>query len=272
MNAFDSELFRPALFVGLLTFFLMLEHFFPKRQFKHSRLRRIATNVSLSFINSMLIIALFKMSLVAWSQHLENSRLSLVKLSDLSTPVAFLVSVVILDFAIYLQHVLSHRIPFLWRLHLVHHADVELDASSGSRFHFLEMILSFLYKMAVIFVIGAPAGAVLAFEVILSSMALFNHANLRLPVVFDAFVRSVFVTPDMHRVHHSTVLQEHNSNFGFNLSVWDRVFRTYRKEPADGHLDMKIGLNEFREEKYINPLMILAMPWMRGQSCESSDL
>jgi sterol desaturase/sphingolipid hydroxylase (fatty acid hydroxylase superfamily) len=160
---------------------------------------------------------------------------------------AIAASIVALDLAIYLQHVLFHAVPALWRLHRVHHADLDFDVTTGARFHPLEIVLSMLIKFAAIAVLGAPAVAVLVFEVLLNALAMFNHANVRIPAPIDRALRVVLVTPDMHRVHHSIEGDETDSNFGFNLSLWDRLFGTYRAGPRAGHEAMTIGIREFRD-------------------------
>jgi len=179
------------------------------------------------------------------------------------------IAIVLLDGIIYLQHVMFHALPILWRLHRMHHADLDLDVTSGPRFHPLEMILSLLIKLAAIMVVGPPVVAVLLFEVILNVMAMFNHSNIALPGIIDRGLRWLIVTPDMHRVHHSTVNRETNSNFGFNLSIWDRLFGTYLAQPALGHQAMQIGLNQFREPKYLTLHWLLVLPFLSRQKTDS---
>jgi len=158
--------------------------------------------------------------------------------------VEIIVALVVLDFAIWLQHVLSHRIPLLWRFHQMHHADTDIDVSTALRFHPLEIALSTLYKVAWVLLLGPSAVAVVLFEVILNGCAMFNHANVALPAWLDRIVRRLIVTPDMHRIHHSVLPREHHTNFGFNLSIWDRLLGTYTEQPAAGHVAMRIGLAE----------------------------
>jgi len=169
-----------------------------------------------------------------------------------------------LDLAIYTQHVAFHAVPLFWRLHRMHHSDLEIDVTTGIRFHPVEIVLSVLIKMAVIGLLGAPVVAVLAFEVILNATSMFNHSNARLPLWLDAAVRAVLVTPDMHRVHHSVARAETDSNFGFNLSVWDRVFGTYRREPAAGQLGMTIGIPKFRDPAELRLDRMLTQPFREG--------
>lgn len=168
---------------------------------------------------------------------------------------------VVLDAAIYAQHAAFHHIPLLWRLHRMHHADLELDLTTGGRFHPLEIVLSMLIKLAVIAALGAHPVGVLVFEVLLNATSMFNHANVRMPLALDRVLRWLVVTPDMHRVHHSIERRETDSNFGFNLPWWDRLFRTYRAQPAAGHEGMTIGIAAFRSEEELRLLRMLAQPW-----------
>ena len=174
-------------------------------------------------------------------------------------------SVVVLDFIIYLQHVLVHAVPALWRLHRVHHADLDYDVTTGARFHPIEIIISMLIKFATIVVLGPPVVAVVIFEVLLNATAMFNHSNVRLPLALDRWLRLLVVTPDMHRVHHSVEDDETNSNFGFNLPWWDRLFGTYRDQPRKGHLGMTIGIRDFRDPQQVDKLPGMLMLPFTGQ-------
>ena len=170
---------------------------------------------------------------------------------EVSPLVAIVVSVVLIDFFIYLQHIMVHAVPVLWRLHRVHHADLDFDVTTGARFHILEILLSMLIKLALINVLGAPVVAVIIFEVLLNATAMFNHSNVRLPRPLDRLLRWIVVTPDMHRVHHSVEVDEANSNFGFNLPWWDRLFGTYRDQSRSGHENMCIGIERYREPRLV---------------------
>ena len=170
-------------------------------------------------------------------------------------------SVVILDAAIYLQHVMFHAVPALWRVHRMHHADLDFDVTTGARFHPIEIGLSMLLKFGLVVALGAPALGVLSFEVLLNATSMFNHGNLRIPVRFDRYLRWLMVTPDMHRVHHSIVVTETNSNFGFNLPWWDRLLGTYRDQPAAGHDGMTIGIEQFRDARELRIDRMLLQPW-----------
>lgn len=176
--------------------------------------------------------------------------------------VSIVISVVAMDFIIYLQHIMMHAVPVLWRVHRVHHADLDYDLTTGIRFHPIEIILSMLIKAAVILLLGPPVLAVVVFEVLLNAAAMFNHSNIQLPSGLDRVLRWVLVTPDMHRVHHSTKEDEANSNFGFNLSWWDRLFGTYRDQPRSDHQSMVIGISGYRDPRQVERLPgMLALPW-----------
>jgi sterol desaturase/sphingolipid hydroxylase (fatty acid hydroxylase superfamily) len=176
------------------------------------------------------------------------------------------------DLAIYLQHVLFHAVPALWRLHMVHHADLDFDVTTGLRFHTLEILLSALIKLAVVVVVGAPAVAVVIFEVLLNATSMFNHTNARMPGWLDGVLRWFVVTPDMHRVHHSVIRRETNSNFGFNFPWWDFLLGTYRAQPRDGHTAMMIGISHLRDELQVDRLLrMLVIPFETGVGVCSID-
>jgi sterol desaturase/sphingolipid hydroxylase (fatty acid hydroxylase superfamily) len=182
-------------------------------------------------------------------------------------PIAFL----LLDFAIYLQHMALHAVPALWRLHRMHHADLEFDVTTGSRFHPIEIVLSMIIKLAIVAALGVPPVAIFAFEIVLNATAIFNHANVRLPASVDRLVRWLVVTPDMHRVHHSVLTPETNSNFGFNLPWWDRLFGTYRDQPTDGHEAMTVGVAELRHPSELRLDRMLTQPFRAGDEPEPVD-
>jgi sterol desaturase/sphingolipid hydroxylase (fatty acid hydroxylase superfamily) len=203
---------------------------------------------------------------VAWAEIVAAHGFGLLHLVALPQPLSLLVAVVLLDLAIWAQHVVFHRVPLLWRLHRMHHADVDLDVTSGARFHPIEILLSMVVKFAVIALLGAPAAAVLAFEVLLNACAMFNHANVRIAAPVDALLRRLVVTPDMHRVHHSVVRAETDSNFGFCLSWWDRIFGTYRAQPAAGQYAMTIGLETFRAPEEARLDRLVTQPFRDDQA------
>lgn len=215
-------------------------------------------NLALVVINTLLLRVAFPVVAVGWAMTLETRNWGLLQWTPMPGWLQVVTAVILLDLAIYWQHRVFHRIPWCWRLHRLHHSDVDFDMTTGLRFHPGEIMLSMLIKFAVILVLGAPAVAVLIFEIILSSSSLFEHANLRLPARLDRALRRVIVTPDMHRIHHSVYGKELNRNFGFNFSFWDRLFSSYQEQPQDGHLGMRIGLELFRDpnDQRLNRLIL----------------
>lgn len=233
---------RLAAFFGIFALMAAWEVAAPRRARLHTRMQRWSANLGLVVFNTVLVRLLFPFAAVAFATLAAQRGWGLLNNSDLPGGLALVLAVVAMDFAIWLQHVMVHAVPVLWRLHQVHHADPDYDMTTGARFHPLEIILSMLIKFAVIAVLGAPAAAVLVFEVLLNATAMFNHGNVKLPVGVDAPLRLLLVTPDMHRVHHSTDQAEANSNFGFNLSIWDRLFGTYRPAARLPQETMEIGV------------------------------
>lgn len=255
---------RFASFAGLLILFSGLEALFPKKKRTQKRAGRWFTNLALVAISNVLVRLLFPIAAIGTAAFALDKGWGFLNQIELPFWIEILVALILLDFAIYWQHVASHKIPILWRLHKMHHADRDIDATSGNRFHPVEIILSLLYKMLIVLIVGPSMIAVLLFEIILNGSAMFNHANLRLPHWLDKFVRLLFVTPDMHRVHHSVIKAETDSNYGFNLSLWDRLFRSYRDQPQKGHLDMTIGLPQYQTDKPSNFLWSLTLPFTRS--------
>lgn len=233
---------RLAAFFGIFALMAAWEAAAPRRVRLHARLQRWSANLGLVVFNTLLVRLIFPFAAVAFAVLATQRGWGLLNNLALPEWAALVLAVVALDFAIYLQHVMFHAVPALWRLHLVHHADPDFDVTTGARFHPIEIILSMLIKFSVIAVLGAPAAAVLVFEVLLNATAMFNHANLRLPAGVDAGLRLLLVTPDMHRVHHSMEVAEANSNFGFNLPWWDRLFGTYRAAARLPQESMAIGV------------------------------
>jgi sterol desaturase/sphingolipid hydroxylase (fatty acid hydroxylase superfamily) len=233
---------RLAAFFGIFALMAAWEVAAPRRARLHSRAVRWTANLGLVVFNTVLVRLVFPFAAVAFATLAAQRGWGLLNNIDLPGWLALVLAVVAMDFAIWLQHVMVHAVPVLWRLHQVHHADPDYDMTTGARFHPLEIILSMLIKFSVIAVLGAPAAAVLVFEVLLNATAMFNHGNVKLPAGVDAGLRLLLVTPDMHRVHHSTDNAEANSNFGFNLSVWDRLFGTYRHAARLPQESMDIGV------------------------------
>jgi sterol desaturase/sphingolipid hydroxylase (fatty acid hydroxylase superfamily) len=263
MNLFDYE---PAIRFGFfaLVFVLMAlgEIVVPRRHLTTSKPPRWLGNLGLVFLDTLAVRLLLPLGAVAMA--LVGEVRGWGAFNNLSLPswLAVVLSVVVLDLAIYLQHVLFHAVPALWRLHMVHHADLDFDVTTGLRFHTVEILLSMGIKLGVVVLLGAPPLAVLLFEVLLNATSMFSHGNIRLPAWLDRGLRLVVVTPDMHRVHHSVISRETNSNFGFNLPWWDFLFGTYRAQPAAGHEKMTIGLSQFRDERVDRLHWMLALPFV----------
>jgi sterol desaturase/sphingolipid hydroxylase (fatty acid hydroxylase superfamily) len=236
----------------------------PRRTQSIGRGWRWPSNLGVVALNALLVRIVFPTTVVGLALVAETRGWGLFNVLALPTWVGVVASVVVLDLAIYLQHVLFHAVPALWRLHRMHHADLEFDVSTGLRFHPIEIALSMLIKFTVIVALGAPALAVLVFEVLLNATSMFNHGNVRIPAGLDRILRWVVVTPDMHRVHHSILARETNSNFGFNLPWWDRLFGTYRAQPAAGHDGMTIGIEQFREPRELGLDRMLLQPFRGG--------
>ena len=252
---------RLSVFAGVLLLVALWEIIAPRRPLRDNKLRRWFANLALVIIGTISVRALFPILPVALAQIAGTRGWGLFNTLQTALWLKILLSFIILDFIIYLQHLLFHFNPILWRLHRMHHTDLDLDVTSGNRFHPLEIIISMLIKMAAIIILGAPAQAVLAFEVVLNACAMFNHGNIKLPAALDRLLRLFIVTPDMHRVHHSVVVRETNSNFGFNLPWWDRICGTYRPQPEKGHVDMTIGLKEYRDPEKLTLLRLLVQPF-----------
>jgi sterol desaturase/sphingolipid hydroxylase (fatty acid hydroxylase superfamily) len=256
----DESWVRLSMLVGVLFVMAIWQAMAPKKQMTQGY-RRWPANLGIVVVDSLvvrLLIPAGAMGAALWAS--ENSW-GLFNLTELPGWAAVVVAVTILDLAIYAQHVLMHAIPLLWRLHMVHHSDRDIDVTTGLRFHPLEIIFSMLIKMSVVVLLGAPALAVLIFEVVLNGMAMFNHSNVCFPKALDSIVRTLFVTPDMHRVHHSVIKQETNSNYGFNLSIWDRLFGTYIAQPGKGHQKMTIGLTQFLDQPAHQLIWMLRLPF-----------
>ncbi len=252
-------------FFGIFAAMIVWEIKNPKRELTASKPMRWFSNLTLTFFNSFVLRIFFPVLAIGTAYWCRDYGCGLLNLFRLSEITAGLISIIILDLMIYLQHVAFHIIPHFWKLHMMHHADIDIDVTTGARFHPIEIVLSMLIKLGVVIVIGAPPWAVLAFEVLLNATAMFNHSNVNLPVGIDKLLRLIVVTPDMHRVHHSVVIKETNSNYGFNFPWWDRIFKTYIDQPEKGHIDMKIGLANFRDQKKLTLPYMLAMPFQEKE-------
>lgn len=257
---------RLAAFAGVLLLCAAGEVLAPWRRPRLPRRARWPGNLGLVALDSLLLRVLFPTAAVGAALLAEAKGFGLLRWTGAPGWVAVAAGVVLLDLAIYLQHRVFHAVPALWRLHRVHHADLEIDATTGLRFHPVEILLSMAIKIAVVMALGVPAVAVLAFEVLLNAGSLFSHANLALPRGLDAALRAVLVTPGMHRVHHSVVRAETDSNFGFCLSWWDRLFGTYRAAPAAGPDGVTIGLEQFRDPAELRLDRLLTQPFREDEA------
>jgi sterol desaturase/sphingolipid hydroxylase (fatty acid hydroxylase superfamily) len=262
----SEALLRLGCFAVIFVIMMLWEIAAPRRVLSVSKLQRWTHNIALLLVNSAILRLLFPAAAVGIAYSASVAGWGLFNLLSLPFWLEVSAAVLLLDLAIYLQHLLMHRLPLLWRLHRVHHADLDIDMTTGSRFHPLEIIVSMLIKWLVIFLLGPALIAVLIFETLLNGMAVFNHANVRLPLNLDRVLRKLLITPDVHRVHHSILRRETNSNYGFNLSIWDRIFGTYIEQPEKGHTEMTIGIPEFRDAGQVDRLPgMLQLPFV-GQA------
>jgi sterol desaturase/sphingolipid hydroxylase (fatty acid hydroxylase superfamily) len=256
---------RLTFFIGALLAMMAWEAVAPRRRRLVSRWLRWPSNLGIVVFNTAVLRLVFPVAAVGLAALGEQRGWGL--LNNLAPPdwAKIVVAVVLLDLAVYLQHVVFHAVPALWRLHRMHHVDLDFDVTTGARFHPIEILLSMGLKLAVVAALGAPAVAVLLFEVLLNATSMFNHGNVGLSASLDRIFRWIVVTPDMHRVHHSIVPNETNSNFGFNLPWWDRLLGTYRAQPAAGHDGMTIGLDAFRDPTQLRLDRMLVQPFV-GQA------
>jgi sterol desaturase/sphingolipid hydroxylase (fatty acid hydroxylase superfamily) len=252
---------RLSVFAGMLLVMATAEIVWPRRDALFGRLRRWPSNLGIVVVNSAVLRLVMPVMAVGAALWAEGAGIGILNWLQVPWWLSLLVAVVALDLSVWFQHVVTHRVPLLWRLHRMHHADLDFDVTTGLRFHPIEIVLSMLWKIVVVVLLGAPAAAVVVFEVLLNAGALFSHANLRLPSGVDRVLRAVIVTPDVHRVHHSVVPSETHSNFGFCFIWWDRLFSTYREAPAAGHDAIKIGLPILREPDELRLDRMLTQPF-----------
>ncbi len=253
---------RLSFFFGIFVIMAVWELLSPRRILTTSKSVRWINNLGLVFLNTLVLRLLFPAAAVGVALFAREQGWGLFNYTQPPFVLAVIVSVIIMDGVIYLQHVMVHAAPLLWRFHRVHHADPDYDVTTGARFHPLEIILSMLIKFATILLLGPPLIAVVIFEVLLNATAMFNHGNVKLPFAVDRILRLLVVTPDMHRVHHSVEDDEANSNFGFNLPWWDRLFGTYRDQPREGHEEMTIGIHNYHDPRQISWLSgMLLLPF-----------
>ncbi|MGF1461796.1 MAG: sterol desaturase family protein [Maricaulaceae bacterium] len=256
---------RLTAFAGVFALMAGWEAWRPARARLRSRRLRWSNNLGLVALNTLILRVAFPTAAVGFALVAQERGWGLFNRLDWSGGFELVLAVILLDLAIYAQHVAFHATPWLWRLHRMHHSDVDLDVTSGARFHPLEILLSMVIKLVVVAVLGPDPVAVLLFEIVLNASAMFNHANISLPVRIEPLVRALFVTPDMHRTHHSVRPEETHSNFGFNLSIWDRVFRTYCAEPQEGRARLVLGLPTFRSAKEAWVWPLITQPFRQGE-------
>ncbi len=266
MNMFiiDNELLiRLVSFLAVFAVMSIWEKAAPRRQLKSPKRLRWFHNLSLTAFNSVVVKLVFPAAAVGTAFVGELNAWGLFNMLQVPGLLAGMMSFVLLDLTIYTQHFLFHKVSLFWRVHRMHHTDLDIDVTTGARFHPIEIVVSMVIKISVVVNLGAPAWSVLLFEILLNATSMFNHSNIRIPIVVDGFLRKIVVTPDMHRVHHSVIIEETNSNFGFNFAWWDRLFRTYRDQPSQGHDAMVIGLANFRDLKYLTLPWMLSVPFLR---------
>ncbi len=252
---------RLVFLIGIFASVAWWEVVAPRRILTVSKAGRWFSNIGIVVLNTIVLRLLFPAAAVGFAVKVGALKWGLLNITDVPYWAAVILSAIFLDFVIYLQHVMFHAIPALWRLHMMHHADLDYDVTTGTRFHPIEIVLSMAIKFAAIVVIGAPALGVIVFEILLNGTAMFNHGNIRLPLGLDRVLRFFVVTPDMHRVHHSVFPSEANSNFGFNLPWWDRLLGSYRSQPEAGHDGMTIGIEQFRTPRdgWLDRMLILPL-------------
>lgn len=256
-----ESIIRLSSFAGIFLIMAMLEIAMPRKQRVLGKGQRWFTNISLVLVNTLALRLIMPILAVGMAHYAAEQGWGLLAFVNLPIWVEIIVAFILLDMLIYAQHIAFHKVPILWRFHKVHHADRDLDVTSGARFHPVEAVLSMAYKLVCIALIGPAAFAVFLFEVVLNAASMFNHANVRLPLRLDRLLRLLIVTPDMHRVHHSVIERETNSNYSFFLTIWDRMFRTYTAQPEKGHDGMTVGLSEYQDSKPANLIWSLLVPF-----------
>jgi sterol desaturase/sphingolipid hydroxylase (fatty acid hydroxylase superfamily) len=258
---FDETTIRGIVFLVIFFCMMIWEMAAPRRKLTVKKSNRWFTNLAIIIINNVLVRAAVPLMPAALAALARNRQWGILIYFNMPPWLEIVVAVILLDLAIYLQHVMFHTLPLLWRLHLVHHADLDIDVTTGLRFHPIEIVISMFIKLFAVLLLGPDPLAVIIFEAVLNGSSMFNHANIRMPAGVDRILRYFIVTPDMHRVHHSVNIRETNSNFGFNAPWWDRLFGTYRDRPAAGHESMAIGLAQYRKPARYNLIWVLALPF-----------
>lgn len=267
MNGLDitsEPAVRLLVFVSMLSILTALELLRPRRQLQQSKAKRWLSNLSISFLNTFSATIIIPVAGVFVALLAAQNDWGLLNNVETAAWISIPVYLLIFDLTIYWQHRLFHRFSWLWRLHRVHHTDLDYDVSTGIRFHPLSILLSTLTKLCLILAMGPSAIAVLASEVLLNATSMFNHSNIKIPPKLDAVLRYFLVTPDMHRVHHSMSFEEHNKNFGFNFPWWDRLFASYQAQPSAGHENMQLGIEGFTETNSIGIVDLIKQPFLQG--------
>ncbi|WP_447601350.1 sterol desaturase family protein [Nitrospira sp. Nam80] len=254
-------LVRLSAFVGVLGLMAMWELKAPRRPLTTAKVQRWVTNLSIVVLDSIILRLLLAAGAVGVATLAAGRNWGVLNHVDWPIWLEIVFAVVLLDFVLYLQHVMFHAVPLFWRFHMMHHADLDCDVTTGVRFHPVEVVISMAIKLAAVTFLGAAPAAVLIFEVLLNATSMFNHSNVWIPAAVERVLRRILVTPDMHRIHHSIVPHETNSNFGFNVPWWDWMFGTYREEPGQGQVGMTIGLDQFRDPRRLSLAGILALPF-----------
>ncbi len=252
---------RIIFFIGIIIVVAIWELIAYRRPLTVAKASRWFNNLGIIILDSITLLVILPTTAIEIAATAAQRGWGLCHYLPIPLWTTILLSVLILDLVVYLQHLMFHAVPLLWQLHMVHHADLDIDVTTGLRFHPIEIIISMIIKMTVVAALGPPVLAVLIFEITLNATAMFNHGNIRIPEGLDHLLRLLVVTPDMHRVHHSIIIRETNSNFGFNFPWWDRLFGTYRDQPILGHLEMTIGLTQFRQAKKLNLCRLLLLPF-----------
>ncbi len=259
----DVNQIRFAIFIGVFALMLVIEQFAPRHPRVDSKPRRFAINLGITGLDIVLVRLVFGAAAVGAAHFAAERNWGVLNYWELPAALEMVIAVVFLDLMIYIQHVVVHMIPFFWRFHIVHHSDLDLDVSSGLRFHPVEILGSMLFKIGLIFALGPTPLAVLVFEAILNGMAMFSHSNINLPVGLDRVLRWLIVTPDMHRIHHSVEVNETNSNYGFNLSIWDRLLGTYIHNAKKPQPEIDIGVSAFRKPSEVGFTDLLMIPFRK---------
>lgn len=266
-----EQTIRPSVFIGLLVLLALAEFISPLAKRQMSRPFQWFTNISIVIVDTLTLRILFPLLAVGIAQYANENGIGLFNLISLNIWVVFVLSLLMLDLLIYGQHVMMHKFPLLWQLHRMHHSELGLDVTSAVRFHPIEIIISMLIKMAFVFIMGIPAAAVIVFEILLNGLALFNHSNIKLPAVMERMLRTLIITPEIHWIHHSEKPFETHSNFGFNLVIWDKFFKTYVDKPTSDYSVMQQGLPEFGFKNPLSIIELMMSPFKNYPSKQPQD-